>query len=530
MTIVGDNHNSIELYTIETTNVQENDTIKTNQCKISDDPNDKKLLRKLDLHLVPTMTLFCLLSYLDRVNIGQAKLVGLMESLKLTSIRYNVCLSVFFITYVAFEIPSNLVLKRLRPSRWLPTIMIAWGIVMTLMGLVHSYGGLLACRLALGAAESGLFPGAIFYLSCWYKRRELSWRISILFSAYALGGAVGGILAFGIGQMRGIGGQEGWRWIFYLEGMMTVVVGAAAFFLINDFPSDRPKFLTEEECDRTITRLQNDAGPGAGEHFSWKQVRAAFLDWKIYIFCLCTISVLVPFASLSLVSPTIIHGLGFQSYRAQLMTAPPYAFACITTMATAYFSDRYARRAIFIMFWLIVVIICFIILIVVQNLSVKYFAVFLAIGGISPCNSICLTFLSCNISPHTKRATALAFMSSVGNFGGIISGQIYRSQDGPRFILGHGINLGFCVLGLIAVIILFISLRLENHRRDRLYGVVSSSNRKASVVTKETNKEVVDIYYGCGSEEDRRKWGYEHMSEEEIRDLGDKHTAWRYIL
>ncbi|CAF4391315.1 unnamed protein product, partial [Adineta steineri] len=171
---------------------QENDTIKTNQCKISDDPNDKKLLRKLDLHLVPTMTLFCLLSYIDRVNIGQAKLDGLMESLKLTSIRYNVCLSVFFITYVAFEIPSNLVLKRLRPSRWLPMIMIAWGIVMTLMGLVHSYGGLLACRLALGAAESGLFPGAVFYLSCWYKRRELSWRISILFSAYALGGAVGG--------------------------------------------------------------------------------------------------------------------------------------------------------------------------------------------------------------------------------------------------------------------------------------------------------------------------------------------------
>ncbi|CAF4397402.1 unnamed protein product, partial [Adineta steineri] len=175
------------------------------------------------------------------------------------------------------------------------------------------------------------------------------------------------------------------------------------------------------------------------------------------------------------------------------MTAPPFVFASITTMITAYFSDRYARRAIFIMFWLIVVIIGFIILIFAQNLNVKYFAVFLAIGGISACSAIFITFISCNISPHTKRATALAFSMSVGNCGGVISGQIYRSQDGPRFILGHGINLGFCVLGLIAVIILFISFRLENHRRDRLYGDVSNVNSTTSIITRESNKEVVDV-------------------------------------
>jgi MFS family permease len=329
--------------------------------------------------------------------------------------------------------------------------------------------------------------------------------------------------------MNGLGGQEGWRWIFYIEGIATVVVGALALFLINDFPSDRPKFLTEEECDRTISRLQNDAGPGAGEHFSWKQVRAAFLDWKIYVFCLCYIGIVEPFYSLSLFSPTITQSLGFKSYRAQLMTAPPYAFAFLTTMTTAYISDRYARRAIFILFWLIISIIGFIILITVQDLNVKYFAVFLTTGGISPCVATCITFISGNISPPTKRATALAFMLSVGNSGGAISGQIYRSKDAPRYILGHGINLGFCVLGLITAIILFISLGLENRRRDRLYGFVSTVNRKASLVRTNSNKEIVDVC-GIGSEEDRRKWGYENMSEEEIRDLGDKHATWRYIL
>jgi len=159
MTIVDNNQNDMKLHTIPSTIVEEENDIKTNEHRTSDDPDDKKLLRKLDLHLIPTMTLLYLLSYLDRVNIGQAKIDGLMESLNLTSAQYNACLSVFFATYVIFEIPSNLILKRLRPSRWIPLIMVAWGIVMTLMGLVNSYGGLLACRLVLGAAESGLFPG-----------------------------------------------------------------------------------------------------------------------------------------------------------------------------------------------------------------------------------------------------------------------------------------------------------------------------------------------------------------------------------
>ena len=159
---------SIKSVTMEPMYIEEGMETKSGEpMERYDDPGDKKLLRKLDLHLIPTMTLLYLLSYLDRVNIGQAKIDGLMESLKLSSAQYNACLSVFFATYVIFEIPSNLVLKRLRPSRWIPMIMISWGIVMTLMGLVNSYGSLIACRLLLGAAESGLFPG----LSLFFQAR-----------------------------------------------------------------------------------------------------------------------------------------------------------------------------------------------------------------------------------------------------------------------------------------------------------------------------------------------------------------------
>ena len=164
----------------------------------------------------------------------------------------------------------------------------------------------------------------------------------------------------------------------------------------------------------------------------------------------------------------------------------------------------------------------YIFLIVANNLGVKYFAIFLAVGGIPPCIATCITFLSCNISPQTKRATSLAFMISVGNSGGIISGQIYPSEDGPRFILGHAINLGFCILAAICTSILIIGLRLENRRRDRLYDPVTNSVTMNASTTEDLTR--------FGSEEDRRRWGYENMSEEQIRDLGDKHVAWRYIL
>ncbi len=367
-----------------------------------------------------------------------------------------------------------------------------------------------------------LYLGATYYLSSWYKRCELSWRVSILFSAATLAGTFGGILAYGINHMNGLGGQEGWRWIFYIEGIVTVIVGVLAFCFISDFPSGRPKFLTESECNRVLVRLRMDAGPGDAEHFSWKQVGSAFLSWKLYIWSLNYIGILVPLLSLSVFLPTIIQNLGFASYKAQLLTAPPYAFAFITTVTTAYFSDKYVRRGIFILFWLLITMIGYIILIVVDNLSAKYFAIFLVAAGIPPCVATCITFLSGNISPQTKRATSLAFMISVGNCGGIISGQIYRSEDAPRFILGHAINLGFCTLALICTSILMIGLQLENRRRDRLYG--STTN----IVTIHTDT-TVDVF-GLGSAEDRRRWGYENMSEQQIHDLGDNHAAWRYIL
>jgi MFS family permease len=253
--------------------------------------DEKAILRKMDLRLIPMLALLYLLSFLDRGNIGNAKIEGLTEDLGITGAQYNWCLTVFFFTYAAFEVPSNLLLKKLRPSVWLPTIMVAWGLVMTLMGIVQNYEGLLIARIFLGVAEAGLFPGVAYYITMWYARHEAQFRQALFFSAASVAGAFSGLLAFGIAHMDGVGGLEGWRWIFILEGILTVVVAVVAFFVLYDFP-ETATFLTEEERAFVVYRLKyqdfkDEQEDGAvrvaqDDTFQWKFVKSAFLDWQIW--------------------------------------------------------------------------------------------------------------------------------------------------------------------------------------------------------------------------------------------------------
>ena len=151
---------------------------------------------------------------IHRLHQGNAKIDGLQKDLHMTSNQYNVTLSIFFVSYACFEPVTNILLKRLKPSIFLPSIMIIWGLCMTFMGFCNSYSGILAARWFLGLAEAGLFPGINYYLSCWYKRSEFGIRAAIFFSAAAVSGSFGGLLAAAISKMSGIGGKKGWAWIF----------------------------------------------------------------------------------------------------------------------------------------------------------------------------------------------------------------------------------------------------------------------------------------------------------------------------
>ena len=159
------------------------------------------------------MSILYLLAFLDRTNIANASVFGLVADLKLGGNEYNTALTIFFVPYILFEIPSNIILKKLKPSVWLPSCMFMFGVVTICQGFVQGYGGLLATRFFLGLFEAGMFPGSFYLISSWYKRHEAQKRYTFFFASTTLAGAFGGLLASAIGKMNGIRGYLGWRWI-----------------------------------------------------------------------------------------------------------------------------------------------------------------------------------------------------------------------------------------------------------------------------------------------------------------------------
>ncbi|KAI1420019.1 major facilitator superfamily domain-containing protein [Xylaria sp. FL1777] len=429
---------------------------------------EKSLLRKIDAHLLPAVALLYLLSFLDRSNVGNAKIEGLLGDLNTDGDHYLTGLSLYFVGYVLFEIPCNIVLKRTSPRTWLPTLTIVWGIVATLMGVVQNGAGFLAARFFLGVAEAGLFPGVTYYFSMWYKRRERQYRVALFFSAASLAGAFGGALAYAIGRLKGVVWTNGWRWIFILEGIATVLIAAASYGFIHNYP-DTSKFLNDDERKLVRQRLAADCDATNEEDFSWAAVREALRDPKCWLYGLGFHTMSLPLYTLSLFLPTIITNLGYAAATAQLLTVPPYAFAFGTTVTVAVLSERLGKRAMFIGGSAIFAAIGYSVLLgntdPVARPGVSYVAVFFAAGGIYPATALVLSWPTINVSGQTKRATATAMQISIGNVGAVVGTQLYRTNDGPRFILGHSFALGYLLANAVVVMLLAIVLRKENKQR-----------------------------------------------------------------
>lgn len=379
---------------------------------------------------------------------------------------YNAALSIFFVSYSLFEPLTNILLKRLRPSIFIPAIMVLWGIVMTTMGLCTNAGGLMAARFFLGVAEAGLFPGVAYYLSCWYKRNEFGIRAAIFFSAAAVAGSFGGLLAAAINLMAGVGGKGGWAWIFILEGLATVLIGIVSFWMVHDFPDDAT-FLSEPDRARVIRRLKLDNQSSAEhEEFKMAYLYAALKDWNVLMFAIIYMGADGALYAFSLFLPTIIRDLGYTATKAQLLTVPPYATAAVITILVGYIADRTRQRGLCNIATSFLGIIGFSMLIGGGSPGVQYAGTFLGAMGIYPCIPNTVSWASNNIEGVYKRGVALGIIIGWGNLNGIVSSNIYIAKDSPRYFPGHGTVLGYMVLFLfVGSIVQRMLLVRENKKR-----------------------------------------------------------------
>ncbi|EIM92725.1 MFS general substrate transporter [Stereum hirsutum FP-91666 SS1] len=457
-------------------------------------------MRKIDIRLIPWLALLYLLNFLDRGSIGNARLYGMETSIHITDRQYLIALTVFFFPYSLFEPATNVALRLMRPSLFLSATIFFWGVVMTLHGVASNYGGLIGLRFALGLAEAGLYPGIVFYLSCWYKRNELGKRVAWFFASATVAGAFSGLLAAGIHNMDGIGGKPGWAWIFILEGLATVIVAVLSPFVLQDFP-ENAKFLTETERVFVVRRLQADMQFSAGgEKFHLKHVWSALQDWKSWIAMAIYAGFDGPLFAFSLFLPTILNQLGFGSTASNLLSVPVYAVACIVQCLVGFLGDRFNNRRGYINLVLFGCgLVGYVILIASRNAALSYFATYLA----------AIAWVSGNVEGSYKRSAVLGMAIGFGNLNGAVTSNVYRSQDKPWYSLGHGIVLVYIAIGFLSSLAYMILLRRENAARDR-------GDRDEVISSEEDLK--------------RRRNGVFVSVEEARREKGDLWSGFRYSL
>lgn len=234
--------------------------------------------------------------------------------------QYNTALTIFFVPYIFFEIPSNVLLKKLSPRVWLTGCMFFFGLVSICQGLVQNYAGLLVTRFFLGLFEAAFFPGCFYLIGMWFKRSEAQRRYSFFFSSTTLAGGFAGLLASAIGKMDGLRGYRGWRWIFILEGVLTCVVALSLFFVIPSFPEEA-RWLTPVEHSYVKARLEIDQGghaSAAERKITLRDVANVFKDYKIFLGGLMYFGLVVPAYGYAFFAPSIISTYGYSAVGTQL--------------------------------------------------------------------------------------------------------------------------------------------------------------------------------------------------------------------
>ncbi|KAL1914417.1 uncharacterized protein VTP21DRAFT_8935 [Calcarisporiella thermophila] len=460
---------------------------------------EKLLVRKLDLRIIPWLSLLYLFSFLDRGNIGNARLAGLEESLEMSGDDFEHVLLIFYAGYILFQIPSNIMVKIATPSRWISGTMVIWGFCVLGMGFTRSFAGLEAARFFLGCFESGVGPGSPLLLSFWYLREEMAMRVALFFGSSTLAGAFSGAIAYAImNHLNGAGGFEAWRWIFIIEAIPTILLGLASFLMLPDYPERAStRWLTPEEKKLAIDRAKRSHSIDE-KSFDIKQLVAALLDYRNWLLGIIYIGLNVALSSYTAYLPTIVGGLGYTNLDAQLLTVPAYLIACVVVIIVAWNGDRTKQRGLHIAFVSSIGIIGYIMLLVANDNKIRYAGSVIIASGIYPIIPTTLAWISNNNKGHTKRAVALAFINMMGQAFSIFGATLYKKSEGPLYIRGHTICVCFLFVSGVTALILRFLLKRENARRDEYQAALGNAQVTGS--NTEGDEDLYDRHPGFRNE------------------------------
>lgn len=431
---------------------------------------ERQLVRQLDIRLMPTIIVIFIMNYIDRSAVTSARLQGLTQDLHLTEVQYSTVLAVLCASYVPAQIPSNMILNRIsRPSYYIPACVIVWGLTSALTGVTRNYTGIVLCRIFIGLPEAAFYPGAMYLLSRWYTRKELAFRSAVIYGGLLISNAFGNLMAAGIlSGMQGRRGIAAWRWLFFIEGAISIFIGILAIFILPDYPHNT-RWLTPAQLRLAQVRLAEDAGEAdedaAGES-AFVGLKLALKDPKVGIFAIMNCSQLLGLGFINFF-PTIADTLGFSTTVTLLLCAPPWIFATIVCAVNAWSADRTGERFFHHCWPWWGVLVAYIIGASTTSIGARYFAMFLMAAGYSGFALTAVWVANAIPRPPAKRSAAIGIVNGIGNIGNLISSYTWRTQWSPDYHPSMFIGIASLTFSTILAFVIRCILVHENKQLER---------------------------------------------------------------
>ncbi|KAL4922001.1 major facilitator superfamily domain-containing protein [Aspergillus aurantiobrunneus] len=450
---------------------------------------EKRAKRKLDLMIMPILTLgfFCL--QLDRGNMANAITDNFMEDVGINQDQFNVGQQMLSLGIVLTEIPSNMILYRVGPGKWLTLQLFLFGIVSTFQAFQHGYGALIATRFLLGITESGFIPGGLWTLSTWYTCDETAKRVMIFYFGNQLGQASAKLFAYGILHMRGVGGQTGWFWLFALMGAFTVLSGFIfGLFLLDSFKNPHSTFLpwvswfSERELHILQTRVLID-DPMKGKKkkkIPLGAFKRAFTNWRIWVHFLITLSNNGPQRAFDTYAPSIVTSFGFGNLVSNAMAAVGLFLQVPVSFAFSWVSDHFNRRGETVMLGFFCHLLGYVFNRTFTDVNlrgVRYFGVVWTQTFGTFSHPLNIAWLSLTCDDSEQRALAMAGVIMNANIAGIYGAQIFRSDDRPLYSRGFSVALSVLSVGLALAIVRFVDTLLQRRRKGETVESESDSGQ-----------------------------------------------------
>jgi ACS family tartrate transporter-like MFS transporter len=416
------------------------------------------VLRRISLRLIPFLFLLYIFAYLDRVNVGYAAL-AIRRELHFSNTVYGTGAGLFFLSYALFEVPSNLVLLRVGPRRWIGTLLIAWGAISAGMTLVHSPTAFYLLRFLLGAAEAGFFPGIVLYLTHWFPQAARARAVARFMTATAIAGVVGAPFSSALLRLDGVAGIAGWQWLFVGEGVPAILLGMLVFRVLPDSP-DAVAWLRSDERSWLAATIAAEQASRSGSHVSsFRDACRHSAIWRLALIYFC---IQVSVYGINLWLPIILHRLsGAPDVRVVAWTAVPYLFATVAMLLVAGSSDRTQERRWHLAACLASIMLGFVLSVIFANRFAAMAGLFLAIAGTLATYGPFWT-LPTNMLRGTAAAGGIALINSVGALGGFCGAYwMGRISD-----LTHSFRPALLMIAGLQVGAFFLVLTLRSRERS----------------------------------------------------------------